>query len=324
MTERHRPHPSPTPAVLVALGLSVCSAAAARPLVRAQGWVDNTYIQCGAAKVNMGVVGASMRLTLDCGTGEPITCTPRGTGLRYSREVLDFDCQSIQPAGAFRAALLPAAATIQPGGAAIFTVQVYNSLTQPLANVSVTAPQAPGCSASRASLAAGGAWQYTCSTAALTRDASITLAVSATRQDGSLMQAQARAQVLLAAGRLDLRVTPAAQNLPSASGGTAYWTVELANYGTDALTNLMEIDDLGMGSTCVFGPASLASYTAVSFPCRKTAITHDLTATHTAQALAGTWQQGVTRRVAVTVGQYIFASGFETPTLFADGFERGH
>ena len=317
---RFRAHPLP---ILLAGSAAALHAQVPTPIVlpvlKAQGYVDNSFVTCGASTMRVRKVGAALELHLVCGS-VPITCTPKPAGLSITNQRLDFNCLSAQGTGAFRALALPQATMVQPGGMAALQVQVYNSTSGALNTLAVSAPAfASACTNTRASLPAGGVWQYACSVPNISADVAVPFQVSARTAANQPLAAQAQSRIMVLGGRLGITVTPPEQTL--LAPGAATWLVTVANSGTTQLTGVMAADD-DAGSNCLLEARTLAPFSLVRYQCAHPGIVASFGATHTAQGWDGVRTQSVTQRVAVRYGDVIFHSGFEQPALFANGFER--
>ncbi len=136
----------------------------------------------------------------------------------------------------------PASQGVAPGGTANFTITVSNTGDSVLSNVVVSDPQVPACDFTVASLAAGADAQITCSLTGVTASFTNTASVSATDESGATVSASDTAFVQTLSPRISITKAPATQQIQN--GGTATFSITVANTGDADLTNVAVSDPL--------------------------------------------------------------------------------
>ncbi|NNF56078.1 MAG: DUF11 domain-containing protein, partial [Acidimicrobiales bacterium] len=145
----------------------------------------------------------------------------------------------------------PATQGVAPGGTANFTITVTNTGDSVLSNVVVSDPQVPACDFTVASLAAGADAQNTCSLTGVTASFTNNANVSATDESGATVFDSDTAFVQTLSPRISITKNPATQQIQS--GGTATFSITVANTGDADLTNVSVSDALAPNCDTTIG-----------------------------------------------------------------------
>ena len=174
----------------------------------------------------------------------------------------------------------PTIQTVVDGGTATFTITVTNTSAVDLTGVAVTDPLAPDCDLAIGNLAAGSSTTYSCDESGLTADFTNTASVTGTDPLGSTVGDSDTAEVNVIAPAMTIDKTPDTQSV--VSGGTANFTISVANTGDTELTNVTITDANAPG--CDTTIATLPAGDAATVTCTVTGVTADFTNTASVSA----------------------------------------
>lgn len=172
--------------------------------------------------------------------------------------------------------------TVVSGSAVTFTIQVTNSGSVPLNDVTVSDPLAPACSAGLGTLAPGAGSTYDCLLAGVTADLTNTATVTGSVAAGGQVSATDEAMVDVINPAITIEKSPDFQQL--VSGETVTFTIAVTNTGDITLTQVTVDDPLF--PVCSAALADLPAGTGTSYTCETSNWTVDFTNTATVTAVA--------------------------------------